>query len=57
MDHVMALDGPLAKLDMLHEKLDVSEKKLQILVNHISQQQKFLKEKEKTLIAKVIYDL
>ena len=57
MDYMMALDGPLAKLDMSHEKLQVSEKKLHILVNHISQQQKFLKEKEKTLIAKVIYYL
>ena len=57
MDHMKDLDGPLAKLDMLHEKLEVSEKKLRILVNYISQQQKFLKEKEKTLIAKVIYEL
>jgi len=53
IDHMMNLDQASDKLDTLREKLDASQQKLQMLANHISQQQKFLKEKEKNLIAKV----
>jgi hypothetical protein len=57
MDHMMTLDGASIKIDMLLQKLEVSEKKLHLLVKHISQQQKLLIEKEKTLTAKVVNNL